>query len=334
MPLESIACTNCGSTDAQEVKAGTYFCNYCEGVFKFVDPTKVTVEAAPAFCRCGNPIQVQCNQCQRGMCLECDEISHPREVIPTVGYGFIAYRYGLPIADMSPFISGAQLSYAIHRQNGQITHLCGECSDTFLPIAVECIMSDEICRSPLCPDSKVDTTSSYICGCCKHRYCHRSAGWAPIVVQAQHYRASGKDAILSTSPCNFPIDSRGGLCGNCSYEWHQRVLEFTKSEHREIEHVGYSSVDFEWTSRTAFVLRVVNAGPKRARQVEAYNQSTDALAKSYADKIGSIMQSTISPTNCRCANGIDIAELQHLFSVSDSRDTTSVASAPDRKADQ
>jgi len=37
------------------VKANTYFCNHCESVFKYVDPTKARV--VPSFCACGNPVQ-------------------------------------------------------------------------------------------------------------------------------------------------------------------------------------------------------------------------------------------------------------------------------------
>ena len=52
MALESITCKSCGATDVQEVKADTYFCNHCEGVFKHVNPSKVTV--TQEFCVCGN----------------------------------------------------------------------------------------------------------------------------------------------------------------------------------------------------------------------------------------------------------------------------------------
>jgi hypothetical protein len=72
MPLEAIACTSCGSTDVQEVKPSTYFCDYCETVFKYVDTSRLRVEYSPAFCSCGNPIQVQCQLCKSGMCWQCD----------------------------------------------------------------------------------------------------------------------------------------------------------------------------------------------------------------------------------------------------------------------
>jgi hypothetical protein len=34
MPLESLACTNCGSPDVREVKSNIYFCNHCDGAEK------------------------------------------------------------------------------------------------------------------------------------------------------------------------------------------------------------------------------------------------------------------------------------------------------------
>jgi len=118
MPLEAIACTRCGSTDVQEVKPSTYFCNHCETVFKHIDPTHLTVDNAPAFCSCGNPIEFQCQLCKTGICLACDVIAwrqdydrrsyeripswirvagHPSKIyLPVQGFGYIgnASKYG------------------------------------------------------------------------------------------------------------------------------------------------------------------------------------------------------------------------------------------------
>lgn len=118
MPFEAIACTRCGSTDAQEVKPSTFFCNHCETVFKHIDPTRLTVDNRPAFCSCGNPIEFQCQLCKTGMCLECDVIAwrqdydqsryrgiissvpvtvHPSAIyVPVRGFGYTgdARKYG------------------------------------------------------------------------------------------------------------------------------------------------------------------------------------------------------------------------------------------------
>jgi ribosomal protein L37AE/L43A len=68
MPLESIACTSCGATDVQEVKADTYFCNHCEGVFKY---TKPRFAGGPAVCEvdgCGVLAIRRCVACSGPFC--------------------------------------------------------------------------------------------------------------------------------------------------------------------------------------------------------------------------------------------------------------------------
>jgi len=75
MPIESLSCTGCGSTQVQEVKPNTYFCAHCEKVFKRVDPSTVTVTHRPDFCSCGsgNPIFAQCQVCRDDVvCRSCD----------------------------------------------------------------------------------------------------------------------------------------------------------------------------------------------------------------------------------------------------------------------
>lgn len=121
MPFETIACSRCGSADVQEVKPSTYFCNHCETVFKYVDPTRLTVRNAPVFCACGGAVQVQCQVCNDGSCRSCDvmewkrrrdrknleasgemgspygqwlrEHLHFRLHVPVVGYGYLIKNY-------------------------------------------------------------------------------------------------------------------------------------------------------------------------------------------------------------------------------------------------
>jgi hypothetical protein len=80
VPFEAIACARCGSIDVQEVKPSTYFCNHCESVFKYIDPSRLKVEHSPSFCWCGNAIQVQCQLCKKGICWQCD-VSTNRDAI-------------------------------------------------------------------------------------------------------------------------------------------------------------------------------------------------------------------------------------------------------------
>lgn len=57
MPLESLACPRCGSSDFQGVKSETYFCNHCENIFKYVESSRpsgaVSCESVVNGQRCG-----------------------------------------------------------------------------------------------------------------------------------------------------------------------------------------------------------------------------------------------------------------------------------------
>lgn len=69
MPIESIGCTGCGSSDVKEVKANTYFCNHCESVFKWVEP--VGGAAGPVACGvedCGVLAVGRCGLCRIPFC--------------------------------------------------------------------------------------------------------------------------------------------------------------------------------------------------------------------------------------------------------------------------
>ena len=72
MPIETIKCKECGSSDVTEFKSGSYVCGHCEAIFKHIDPSRVTVTTAPEFCRCGNPVTVQCTRCSATMCRRCE----------------------------------------------------------------------------------------------------------------------------------------------------------------------------------------------------------------------------------------------------------------------
>jgi hypothetical protein len=93
VPFEAVACAGCGSTDVQEVKPSTYFCNHCETVFKYVDPSRLVVEHSPSFCWCGNPIQVQCQLCTRGMCRQCDVSANQAAIYRSPG-SQVGYKCG------------------------------------------------------------------------------------------------------------------------------------------------------------------------------------------------------------------------------------------------
>lgn len=112
MPFETIACSQCGSGDVQEVKPSIYFCNHCESVFKYVDPTRLTVRNAPVFCACGGAVEVQCQVCNEGSCRSCDVMEWKRRrdrknleatgrlgLPPSPGFrDYLPFRLHVPVA--------------------------------------------------------------------------------------------------------------------------------------------------------------------------------------------------------------------------------------------
>jgi hypothetical protein len=67
MPLESISCTKCGSTDFKEVKPDTYFCNHCDSVFKRANEA----QGGPISCEvgaCGVMAMGRCDSCGHAFC--------------------------------------------------------------------------------------------------------------------------------------------------------------------------------------------------------------------------------------------------------------------------
>lgn len=71
MPLESVACPKCGSSDIIEYKAGSYICQHCDGVFAHINPSSVTVSVRREVCRCGNNSQGKCGTCDSAICGGC-----------------------------------------------------------------------------------------------------------------------------------------------------------------------------------------------------------------------------------------------------------------------
>lgn len=72
MPVEGIRCPGCGEPGVQEYKTNTFICPSCDHIFKYIDPTRTSVEVdvAPQFCEegCGNPIKYKCALCGKMVC--------------------------------------------------------------------------------------------------------------------------------------------------------------------------------------------------------------------------------------------------------------------------
>lgn len=69
MPIETVNCPQCGSTEVTEFKAGSYVCTHCEGTFKHIDPSRVTV--ASEVCACGRLPVGRCVECGYFVCEQC-----------------------------------------------------------------------------------------------------------------------------------------------------------------------------------------------------------------------------------------------------------------------
>jgi thiol-disulfide isomerase/thioredoxin len=73
IPFESLSCSRCGSSDVQEVKPETYFCNHCDNVFRYVSPSQM---ASGVGCElklasgktCGLPPIGRCRTCGKAFC--------------------------------------------------------------------------------------------------------------------------------------------------------------------------------------------------------------------------------------------------------------------------
>jgi hypothetical protein len=191
MPLESLACTNCGSADVKAVKASTYFCNQCDSVFKHVDPAKVTT--APAFCSCGNPVTAQCQVCQVSvMCMACDATKNPdwRYIfIPTVGFGYllpacyswkeltggqIRLRKMMEPMTIGPTLSAAKLLPHLFGAPSDLQHICWSCVAAAVPDAVRQIVAKSVCEEPFCTN-RVELT----CRRCRSARCSLHGILAP-----------------------------------------------------------------------------------------------------------------------------------------------------------
>lgn len=72
MTLQPI-CANCGSGDVQEVKPDTYFCNYCDRVFKYVTPSRMHASGGCEVLVCGRICGVaaigRCSRDGRAFCM-------------------------------------------------------------------------------------------------------------------------------------------------------------------------------------------------------------------------------------------------------------------------
>ena len=189
MPLESLKCTGCGSADVQEVKPNTYFCNHCETLFKHVDPASATMAHRPAFCVCGNPVQVQCSIChETSMCRTCEATRAARDhwslFIPTVGFGYVlrhvyeqqrvrpvvGERVGAPLPDFdSPL--GPLMPVRKIVSTSSSSYMCWPCASA----AVSGVAARITAWGPQPRERWCDYLAGGTCVCCKRYLCSKPA---------------------------------------------------------------------------------------------------------------------------------------------------------------
>jgi hypothetical protein len=217
MPLESLSCTECGSTDVQEVKPSTYVCRHCLTVFKYIDPSQISATNIAQFCSCGGAVQVRCQVCRTTtMCSSCDAVAasarHGAQLfIPTVGFGYRVkwesdgkeaapqwtYRDGrlmhLPLAldpltaggyvDHGPFIGVGKVLRVLTSIHGSLEHVCWRCIAAAVPVTVDGIASGSCCELPNCAER-----TNGRCDCCQRALCdhHIQHSHALVTLKYEH----------------------------------------------------------------------------------------------------------------------------------------------------
>ena len=190
MPVETIKCQECGSTEVTEYKAGSYVCSHCDAIFKHVDPAHVTV--APAFCTCGNRIAFRCNLCHSGLCPYCDAknpgyregyLSDLAKIfVHTQGFGYLmrsGFDYSVTASRIvhewahsrdqpafGPVISAYELLWALPDRGESAPHMCWACIAATAPIVADAVSSGAICEVPACV-----LTPGGRCRCCDAALC-------------------------------------------------------------------------------------------------------------------------------------------------------------------
>jgi hypothetical protein len=67
MPIESINCPQCGSTEVTEFKPDSYVCGHCEAIFKHVSPVRAAAPPESCFL-CDTDSVATCSSCSRRVC--------------------------------------------------------------------------------------------------------------------------------------------------------------------------------------------------------------------------------------------------------------------------
>jgi hypothetical protein len=204
-----VKCPECGAPGAVELKPGAYVCQHCDNVFKSVDPGRITVDVRPLFCVCGNPVQFQCQVCEKAMCGVCDQGRHrnSREIIPVVGFGYRIRPRQHP-ADIILYF--ADIFGQIQRSiRDELQHLCYPCVVAAVPATAQAIADGVLCERPDC-----GAAASARCRCCKAAFCD-AHNWTIITGRRPW---SGKILYGFDKSVEYEASIPQRLCGMCFNE--------------------------------------------------------------------------------------------------------------------
>jgi hypothetical protein len=182
MPLEALNCTSCGSSDIQEVKPSTFFCNQCDSIFKHVDPTRIVVESASAFCACGGQAVSRCQSCAEVLCRSHDVVLAYGEAL-RVNYGLesvgILFRddqwlsavstrgFGYTVPKRPELGTVLDVRVLLASLAPDAGHACWKCVYGQVPVAARAIVSGNLCAFRGC----VSTALAARCEHCAFSYC-------------------------------------------------------------------------------------------------------------------------------------------------------------------
>ena len=351
MPLEAVKCASCGSPDVKEVKANTYFCNHCDGVLKYVDPNRATVQSTPAFCPCGNPVHAQCNLCGSVLCSWCDPLRTHADALAVVGFGYLcrgrdtnAFRLSAP----DPALDGTarsgwwavtegrpawqdhsgeeviglwfptpKLVAVLSTMHPALRHACWACTVAVLPEAADQVSTGAICATPVCTDKAVAQ-----CSCCESWFCPRC--------HVAHAPGVDTDDCLTAlrvgpgSPVSyqefFDIKfSVSGMCPGCQLEKQMGAGVLVDACREDPRLTSRSAVSLR---TPVFVVKTGTTTRPEGRLLRKAYRVAEQCATQLSERLQEIVEGP-----CEC-NVIDETTEDGWWGLADERDKTEPAVAP------
>ena len=307
MAVESIVCPHCGSGDVTEVKLNTYFCNHCETISKYFDPSKTTVVSSPAFCTCGNKVEFQCNLCAKGLCALCDVIAtHERAeqswkirstesrawphwaVAPLIESKDWGYNFQLPAMTAATHLPCMKVVNSVENSLGHPNHICMTCVSDAVPRLRKILEAGGVCTIPACPSG-----TSYNCDCCGYGFCGVHLGnWRKTgdLIILKFWDGIDTDRRITFFPdvetstmCRLCILEKGQILydfaldtfdvdpsGDISnLKWQKSgFLHFKKSEVRRTQY-NYASVKYARQRQSEFQTKMREIEPTLREQIRA-----------------------------------------------------------------